>query len=596
MKKLKFLISTVCILLFFNAHQSSAQSPSPTLLTVRVVDNNNSPMLNKPVGCIAQTMGTVMYYVGHTNANGQHTFEITFSGTANVVVWTEECTGDTLVAYLTLTQNQAQTVTLVFCDSSIDCNPVFTGPHFALVNAPTLFEFINVTEVFNCLVTAGPGPVSIGWSINNQMVAGADSILFQHTFTWPGTYTVCLHVNTPTFPGYTACKNITILADTTDCNLNTDFVYNINNTAAAFYALGDTVNNSFIWEVNNVIITGSTILYYDFQSPGQYIVCLTEYRDSICSKTVCKTITIQGGQQGLNIFGKVLANGTCPPDNVSLQLIGIYNNAYYETNQWTVGTDSCMYIFGGNISPAAYLLRAVPSGITATAYLPTYYGNTTNWIASTFVPNLTLPVLPYNIELVPFGFDSTYLESGFVNGYIAGTGGTVYTILNGDTIYTTFTTSNAIVIIYNSQGQPVAYTTLNPDGIFSFPSLPYGNYTLQVQHPLVNHAPVAFSLTAAEPGRWIQGLVNNSGVSTIVNLQNKAQKLNIQVYPNPAVDKVHIKGSKLQSVQLLDMSGRIINATFDGECLHIQHVCSGVYWLKVKDSSGQTHTHKLIKQ
>ncbi|WP_413533055.1 T9SS type A sorting domain-containing protein [Empedobacter brevis] len=70
----------------------------------------------------------------------------------------------------------------------------------------------------------------------------------------------------------------------------------------------------------------------------------------------------------------------------------------------------------------------------------------------------------------------------------------------------------------------------------------------------------------------------------------------IQLYPNPASDKVFVKADDLNSVELYDLSGRKINFQLNSDrSINITSLPKGIYLIKL-NVKGQTVTKKLIKK
>lgn len=98
-------------------------------------------------------------------------------------------------------------------------------------------------------------------------------------------------------------------------------------------------------------------------------------------------------------------------------------------------------------------------------------------------------------------------------------------------------------------------------------------------------------------GVWdfkIEGLV--SGAQSLGQ-----QKLPIKIYPNPAVNEVVIHADHPRSLVVSDQSGKIVyTEAFDKRApnsirLDIQQWIPGIYWVLVKEQSGQQRAGRLIK-
>ena len=68
----------------------------------------------------------------------------------------------------------------------------------------------------------------------------------------------------------------------------------------------------------------------------------------------------------------------------------------------------------------------------------------------------------------------------------------------------------------------------------------------------------------------------------------------VLVYPNPASDVLHIKAAHLNKVEMMDMSGRLINTT-DRPKLDISHLPAGAYFVRVTTPKNTT-VKRIIKK
>lgn len=79
---------------------------------------------------------------------------------------------------------------------------------------------------------------------------------------------------------------------------------------------------------------------------------------------------------------------------------------------------------------------------------------------------------------------------------------------------------------------------------------------------------------------------------------NQSQHTGFIVYPNPANSEVNIISnghSPIKSFQLIDISGRIINAVrFSNNSINVAEVSSGAYFIRIVTTDNKIFTHKLI--
>lgn len=78
-----------------------------------------------------------------------------------------------------------------------------------------------------------------------------------------------------------------------------------------------------------------------------------------------------------------------------------------------------------------------------------------------------------------------------------------------------------------------------------------------------------------------------------------AQEPAIAVYPNPAVDVVTVETAQLKSVQLMDMTGRVVkeqSAKNDKVEIPVSSLAKGLYFLNIEALSGKSNYRKLLVQ
>ena len=72
----------------------------------------------------------------------------------------------------------------------------------------------------------------------------------------------------------------------------------------------------------------------------------------------------------------------------------------------------------------------------------------------------------------------------------------------------------------------------------------------------------------------------------------------LTISPNPAKDIVYIAGKAMQHITIMDNAGKIVvNKTLnsvDNTSINITNLAKGVYFISVKDISGNKQTEKLV--
>jgi hypothetical protein len=222
-------------------------------------------------------------------------------------------------------------------------------------------------------------------------------------------------------------------------------------------------------------------------------------------------------------------------------------------------------------------------------YLPTYYGNGTDWHQATFI-SLGTPVNPYNIQMVR------------ANKPISGLGG-----INGHMI--TNKTTNSLVdkikmILLNESGTALQFSNMSASGVFNFAELAYGVYYLRAELPGCTSDLVRVELSQDKP---IANVVMTYTGNQLLGI-NATESLieGLRTYPNPVTDQltVNIVSKKDASIFLTicDLSGRnliseVAGLTVGSNMLQINTsgLPSGLFILKITSDDGTIKVRKVIK-
>ena len=89
-------------------------------------------------------------------------------------------------------------------------------------------------------------------------------------------------------------------------------------------------------------------------------------------------------------------------------------------------------------------------------------------------------------------------------------------------------------------------------------------------------------------------------VGTVSGIEDAtAEPFVMNIYPNPAIDRVVIEGSAMDMIVVFDLSGRPVyqSAPLGGKTraeVNVAGFMSGIYVVQVRDERGKQHTAKLI--
>lgn len=173
------------------------------------------------------------------------------------------------------------------------CNlqPIFTAT--ASPNQPGVYVFTNTSVTANA--------PSVAWSFGDSTTGTGQVVT--HTYTQPGTYTVCMYVAVSNTCTADTCITVTVNGTNPNpCNLQANFswqqtpaspgtVYFLNSTTG--YVAGDSIR----WTFGDGITSFINNPTHSYAAPGIYNVCLrvkhpTPAGGTPCVSEICRTITI----------------------------------------------------------------------------------------------------------------------------------------------------------------------------------------------------------------------------------------------------------------------------------------------------------------
>ena len=110
---------------------------------------------------------------------------------------------------------------------------------------------------------------------------------------------------------------------------------------------------------------------------------------------------------------------------------------------------------------------------------------------------------------------------------------------------------------------------------------------------------VSFRFESSDMGEWG---INTPTYFAIDDLSTQyygslaEQELIVEVYPNPVIDRVYIKGEK-GSIELSDVNGNVLvrGAHHEFSIIEMSNYAPGVYFLRIENEKGQKATRKLIR-
>ena len=81
----------------------------------------------------------------------------------------------------------------------------------------------------------------------------------------------------------------------------------------------------------------------------------------------------------------------------------------------------------------------------------------------------------------------------------------------------------------------------------------------------------------------------NSGINT-------TEKAELNIYPNPAKDLIHIDGKTIEKVEVIDHIGRIAMVEYGKNDINVAKLPAGNYILRMQTTDGQVVLRNFVKQ
>lgn len=102
-------------------------------------------------------------------------------------------------------------------------------------------------------------------------------------------------------------------------------------------------------------------------------------------------------------------------------------------------------------------------------------------------------------------------------------------------------------------------------------------------------------LSGGESDNYSFTLVN--GTLTINEVLAIEDKVTIEVYPNPATNFIRVNSAEVNSIEVLDMNGRVIKSIPVSSNMEVSELNQGIYMLRLMDHDGKVlSTNRLIKR
>lgn len=336
-----------------------------------------------------------------------------------------------------------------------------------------------------------------------------------------------------------------------------------------------------------------------FPFNGIYDIELRINTTTGCKDTLTLPLVV-GNPQKHNMWGHVYA-GPYPIDHCIAYLYKNFNNKLYvptDTVELTSINDTLGVYYFYQKYEGEYLVKLMLPSTSAYAnqFVPTYFGNTIFWQNA---DNLSLfnDLSHEHIYLKEEkDFDQT-IGNAFISGNI------------DNSSNPTQTNSNAVILLLNAQGQAVDYTLSNASGNFQFENIPFGNYYITSDITGLKRIPMPIELSnTTDSITNVQLFIHPQIVMGFMDhpLEDSYEKLNIDLYPNPAQHNIHIQVPRNDNytVEVYNVLGRKTiekrNQWISTESpltLSLDALPSGVYLLHlIGDDKSVFAARKFIKR
>jgi hypothetical protein len=91
---------------------------------------------------------------------------------------------------------------------------------------------------------------------------------------------------------------------------------------------------------------------------------------------------------------------------------------------------------------------------------------------------------------------------------------------------------------------------------------------------------------------WQNSTYNTCLIDPLI-IQDNTEASGLQVYPNPARDRVVIEGMEAVEVKVYNTSGQMVKCVWGTNEINVEGLPEGVYLLRIMDAVGKVYTNKI---
>ena len=167
------------------------------------------------------------------------------------------------------------------------CNLIAAFSHTADTSNGLIIYFSNLSNVS---VTQG---AMANWSFGDGTTATAWNP--SHNYQAPGTYVVCLRIQSSSACVRTFCDSIQVLGTGNPCYVNSEFTFvtSAANSQSLTFIPHTTNGTAYYWSFGDSTFSQDSMPTHVYTSPGTYNVCLTVTISPTCSSTTCRMLVVR---------------------------------------------------------------------------------------------------------------------------------------------------------------------------------------------------------------------------------------------------------------------------------------------------------------
>ena len=585
MKKLLFTFSLLV------AMSSFALAQGVVNINGYVTDANGNAMGGYPVEIMSDSLTGVNFYtMTYTNNNGYYSTSATVGAIAQggFYVWTQDsCTSGYLSQTVYFSPNM---MTL----SNVDFSICPSGSGSSCAASFTQNTTPTGVVTYAGMASGGQAPYTYSWALGNGMTSTSANPVATYA---SGMYLTCLTISDAGGCTSTYCDTINVNVGGGGSSCSTTMSSSSNNTLSVNFSATATGTAPFtyVWDFGDSTGTSTTASpTYTYGSNGTYYACVTIVDANGCVATDCSIITVNVATSGtLNVY--VVADSMSGL-NAQAEVFLIQYDATtgtltaIQTATTQQGSATFTNVPFGNYLVKAALLSTDPNYAN---YLPTYFTQSLTWDNAT------------DVQVTPTSNSFTYIQ--LVQGTNVGTGpgfigGLVTQGANGpgDPV------DGALVILYDANMNPIAYTYSDEDGEYSFDNLPYGVYYIYIDELGLISAPVEITLSATTPSMDQVHFEVGTSYVMFTNTNEILSVSGLKVYPNPVTDQLYMQFELDQTIDaeisIINITGQVLSnfqQTLNGGSNLLEvptnELPAGIYTIHLKSKAGII-TQKFIKQ